>query len=108
MLQDQEAKALEEKLLLYKNKVVGKWINSARNGELLTKKVKPIDLLEQLDQSTCFQGKRRKVLEIGDDFDIVFIIYFQIYIKPVYRVEGEMRQSRQSQNRSNNRKVGFG
>lgn len=88
MLQDQEAKVLEEKLPLYKNKVVGKWINSARNGELLTKKVKRIDSLEQLDPSTCFQGKHRKALEIGDDFDIVFIILYilsNLYITSLQR-----------------------
>lgn len=79
MLRDQEARVSEEKSLQYRNKEVDKWISWVRNGEQSIKKVKQIDSLGQLDQDICFRVKHRKVLEIEDDFDIVFIIYFQIY-----------------------------
>lgn len=66
-LQDLVLKVITDNSLKLKLRVKRMLINSVKNGELKTRKVNPIDLLEPRCLNIFSQEKQEKVQEIGDD-----------------------------------------
>lgn len=62
-----EVRAIKESLVQPRSKVPKSSISSAKSGELLTRRVNQIDLLEVPSLSTCTVERQARALRIGDE-----------------------------------------